>query len=472
MNKKLRMATALAGLALVGACAKDEPTEGLVARAGSHRLTVDDAVELLVDQENLPNDIEVVRSLAELWADYALLAAEAAKDSTLAGLDLEPLVREQLDQEVIFQLRDSAIKVDTLLSDADLLAAYEREAPDSRVRASHILMTFPDQATEAQRDSVRAAIESVRGRALAGESFAALARRFSKDPGTAQLGGNLGDFGRGDMVKPFEDAAFALQPGGISDVVETPYGLHVIRVESKEAPGFEQVKEQFRIRLINQRYIQAESAFVAGVEERGKPTIQKGAEAVVRDVANDPAAPLSRRAARRALVSLADGAITVQDFRAVVQSQQPQFRAQVEAATDEQIRNFLKGLAQRELLLAEAEERGFETPQARVDSLVAEARSQLRTVAADIGLTPLDRAPGEELEPAVGRAVRRALADVLAGAKDVLPLGLLSFQLREDEPTSLFDSGLGEVVLRVGQIRASRGLSAADSAAATDTAGH
>ena len=77
MNKKLGMAAALVGLALVAACAKDEPTEGLVARAGNYRLTVDDAVELLVDQENLPNDVEVVRALAELWADYALLAAEA-----------------------------------------------------------------------------------------------------------------------------------------------------------------------------------------------------------------------------------------------------------------------------------------------------------------------------------------------------------------------------------------------------------
>ena len=233
MNKKLGMAAALVGLALVAACAKDEPTEGLVARAGDYRLTVDDAVELLVDQENLPNDVEVVRALAELWADYALLAAEAAEDSTLAGLDLEPLVRQQLDQEMIFQLRDSVIEVDTLISDADLLAAYQREAPDSRLRASHILMTFPGDATAAQRDSVRAAVEGVRARALAGESFAALARQFSQDPGTAQLGGSLGDFGRGDMVKPFEDAAFALQPGGISEVVETPYGLHVIRLEGR-----------------------------------------------------------------------------------------------------------------------------------------------------------------------------------------------------------------------------------------------
>jgi hypothetical protein len=107
-----------------------------------------------------------------------------------------------------------------------------------------------------------------------------------------------------------------------------------------------------------------------------------------------------------------------------------------------------------------------------VDSLVAEARLQLRSVAADIGLIPLERAPGEKLEPAVARAVRKALADVLLGARDVMPLGLLSFQLRERDAASVFDAGLGQVVLKVGQVRAGRGLSAADSAPVVDTTGN
>lgn len=470
-----RKVAALAVLVLVATCGKEESTEGLVARAGSNRFTVDDAVQLLVDQENLPNDVEVVRALMELWADYALLATEAAKDSLLAALDLEPLVRQQLDQEVIFQLRDSVIQVDTVITDADLLAAYEREAPDAQLRASHILMGFPDQATPAQRDSVRSTIESVRRRALSGESFAALARQFSQDPGSAPLGGDLGTFGKGDMVKPFEDAAFALQPGQVSEVVETPYGLHVIRLEGKEAPGFEQVKEQFRVGLLNQRFVQAESTYVAGIEQQGNPTIQEGAGAVVRELAKDPGARLSGRAARRALVKFEGGAVTVEDYRNLVQAQQPQFRAQVESATDEQIESFLKGLAQRKLLVAEAEKKGFAPSQARVDSLVAEARLQLRTVAADIGLRPLERAPDEAVEPAVARAVRRALTDVLTGARDVVPLGQISFQLRERSPLAVFDAGLGEVVLKVGQARAGRSAptadSTADSTSAPDTTG-
>jgi hypothetical protein len=244
----------------------------------------------------------------------------------------------------------------------------------------------------------------------------------------------------------------------------------VIRLQSREAPGFEQVKEQFRIRLINQRFIQAESAFVAGVEDQGRPIIEEGAEALMREATKDPAAKLSRRAARKALVTYAGGAVTVGDYRAVLQAQQPEFRAQVEGATDEQIQNFLKGMAQRELLIAEAGRRGLAPSQARVDSLVAEARLQLRAVVADIGLLRVERAPGEALEPAVARAVRKALTDVLTGAKDVVPLGPLSFQLRERTEASVFETGLGQVVINVGQIRARRGLSATDSASWADTA--
>ncbi len=467
--KNWRKATSLAGLALVAACDAEGPTEGVVARTGDYDFTVEQTVALLVDQENLPNDIELVRALADLWVDYTLLADAVARDTSLSPIDLEGMVRQQLDQETIFQLRDSVLRVDTVISDEDLLAAYEQEAPDTQLRASHILLGFPQQASQDQRDSVRAEVEDLRRRALAGESFASLAREFSQDPGSATLGGSLGTFSRGDMVKPFEDAAFALDPGEISDVVESPYGLHLIRLEGKEAPGFEQVKEQFRVGLIRQRFLQAESVYVSGVEARGDPTIEKGARDVVRELAKDPATRLSARAGRRPLVSFTGGAVTVADYLDIVQTQQPEFRASVETATEEQIDGFLMGLAQRALLVREAHSAGLAPSQARVDSLVAEARTQLLALAGDIGLRDLDRAPGEELDSAISRGVRRALSDVLTGAKNVVPLGQISYQLRARQPATFFDAAIGQVVLEVGTARAARSPTPADSLAASDT---
>jgi parvulin-like peptidyl-prolyl isomerase len=466
---------AVAGLASIAACAGTESNEGIVARVGEYTLSVDDAVELLVDVENLPAQTEVVRALADIWVDYTLLAQAVARDSTLSQLELEPLVRDQLGQEVIFQLRDSVIQVDTVISDDDLRRIYEGEAPDARLRARHILLTFPQQASQAQRDSVRSLMEEIRTRVLGGGDFASLARQYSQDPGSAVQGGDLGEFGRGDMVRPFEEAAFALEPGEVSDIVESPFGLHLIRLEGKEVPGFEQVRDQFRNRVRTQRFLSAESAYVAGLEAQAAPRTSEGAYEVLKELARDPGVRLSGRAADRPLVSFEGGALTVGEYRHFMQTRQQQFRDQVVNGTDQQLEAFLRGLVQRELLLAEARVVGLDPPRARVDSLVAQGRAQLLSLADEIGLRRLDRAPGEDLQPAISRAVHAALQGVVTGAADVVPLGQIGFQLRNRYPATIYDAGVGRVLLEVGEIRAARSPSPAeagpDTLAAPDSIG-
>ena len=100
-----------------------------------------------------------------------------------------------------------------------------------QINASHILLMYAgserSRATRSQEEA-QTQIAAIAGELDGGADFAALAREHS-DCGSAQAGGDLGAFGRGQMVKAFEDAAFALNVGETSAVVETPFGYHIIR---------------------------------------------------------------------------------------------------------------------------------------------------------------------------------------------------------------------------------------------------
>lgn len=139
------------------------------------------------------------------------------------------------------------------VTDADARAAYDRDLQArytvrEQRRASHILFKVPPGAGAKDSAAIEARARQVLKKAKAGEEFAALARRSSEDS-TASSGGDLGFFGRGQMAKEFEDAAFSLPIGSVSDLVRTTFGFHIIKVVDEHPPhtmSFDEVKEQIR----------------------------------------------------------------------------------------------------------------------------------------------------------------------------------------------------------------------------------
>jgi peptidyl-prolyl cis-trans isomerase C len=193
---------------------------------------------------------------------------------------MDMLKAEARDSMAIQKLLEQALADKTAVSAQQAQEFYDRN-PDQfkrpeQVRASHILISVPQGADGPTKDAARKRAEGVLKQIKAGGDFAALAKEHSQDPGSAINGGDLGLFQRGQMVPPFDQAAFTLKPGSTSELVETQFGYHIIRVTEKKDPGtvtIEEVRPQLEQYLQNMNRQREMQTFVDGLKAKGKVEI-------------------------------------------------------------------------------------------------------------------------------------------------------------------------------------------------------
>jgi peptidyl-prolyl cis-trans isomerase C len=252
---------------------------------------------------------QVYRRVLDQIVGYRLLKQEAkARNVVIPDADVDTRVAEikkQFPSEDVFvqMLVERKMTLDRLRSDArddmaigklieteiSAKAAVKPEQvqdfydknPDQfkqqeRVRASHILIGVPQNGDAAAKTTARAKAEQVLKDVKAGKDFAALAKEHSQDPGSAAQGGDLGFFQQGQMVGPFNDAAFGLMPGAISDLVETQFGYHIIKVAEKQAARtipLDEVRPQVEQFLQERNREEQTDAFVKSLRSKGKVEI-------------------------------------------------------------------------------------------------------------------------------------------------------------------------------------------------------
>jgi peptidyl-prolyl cis-trans isomerase D len=208
------------------------------------------------------------------------------KDPANAAQFMAP---EQASIEYVMLDLDT-LKKGITVSDDELHKYYTENAaryttPEER-RASHILIKADKSASAADRAAAKAKAEALYAEVKKNPaSFADVARKNSQDPGSAEKGGDLDFFGRGTMVKPFEEAAFSLKPGEISPVVESDFGYHIIQltaVRGGEKPSFESVRSQIenevKTQLAQKRFTDLAVDFTNTVYEQSdslKPAVDK-----------------------------------------------------------------------------------------------------------------------------------------------------------------------------------------------------
>lgn len=193
---------------------------------------------------------QVVFNPAEYVKQIKISAADVEK--YYAEHSTEFQIPERVKVDYVLLTLDAAEHT-TQVTDEELKKVYEesREArfatPEER-HASHILIAAPATADAATKAKAKALAEDIYAQVKAVPAkFGELARKHSQDPGSAEKGGDLGSFGRGLMVKPFDDAVFAMKKGDITVPIETQYGYHIIRldgIEGGQVTPFEKVKSQ------------------------------------------------------------------------------------------------------------------------------------------------------------------------------------------------------------------------------------
>lgn len=177
---------------------------------------------------------------------------EQAFADALAQEGLAPQeLRERIKKDVVVnEVLEKKVYPDITVTD-DEVSAFYKENPDAfnrpeTIRARHILIMLDPAATEEQKKAAREKMEKIRER-LAAEDFAAVATEVSEDPVSKAQGGDLGFFPQGQRDPVFEKAAWSLETGQTSELVETRFGYHLIKMEERRAAGmvpFEEVKER------------------------------------------------------------------------------------------------------------------------------------------------------------------------------------------------------------------------------------
>jgi peptidyl-prolyl cis-trans isomerase C len=230
------------------------------------------------DKKELDKQVEA--QIAQRKAQFPSTAEyeKILKENNLTDKDMTLLMRKEV---VINQLLEKVVASKVNVTDAEVKKFYEDNKEkfknDESVKASHILIGVDAKATDADKKKAREKAEAIRKRILAGEDFAAVAKKDSTCPSAAQ-GGDLGFFPKGQMVPEFDKVAFSLKPGEISEVVETKFGYHIIKVQEKKAAGtvsFEEAKKNIEGYLKSQKIQKGVGDYLDKLRKEAKVEILK-----------------------------------------------------------------------------------------------------------------------------------------------------------------------------------------------------
>jgi hypothetical protein len=291
--------------------------------------------------------------------------------------------------------------------------------------------------------------------AAPGADFAALARQYSEDS-SKDNGGDLGFFGRGQMVPQFEEATMKLQPGQVSPVVESPFGYHVIKLEERRSRPLGNDKEQFRQYMVQRSQQMGVQHFVDSLRTAAHVTVEGGAATTVKDMARTGPDKVTGRALQKRLATFTGGQLNAGDLQVEMLGAPAEALKQLSEAPDSSVNEVIKGQATKRLLLAEAARRHLTPTPQEVQEMRQQARATVRQLVEVTGLAQRRAPKGSAGNAVIEQVIREMLQKAVTGQAQMPPLGALGAQLRAVYRPTINAESFQRVIDRVRQIRATQ----------------
>lgn len=434
----------------------------VVARAGSQELTVTRLAELIGPSE-VPLQADAVRTVAQLWVNYQLLGHAAARgDSLFSDADADQGMWSAIAQMRARKLYEGVAK--GWAANVDTTKMEQAYNDGVVLAASHILLSKQPEGVSPETNArIRAEAEQLarqlRNASLA--QFGAVARERTQDPGSKDRGGDYGVFPRGQMVAEFDQGILSVPPGGVTGVVETQFGYHIIRRHT-----FDEVRADFARTYLETAGAAAESTYFAGLEKAANVQVRASAPKLVKAIAEDVDAYRDDRTviatSRTGDLTAARVALWMAAFPA-----QTRMRQQVVNAPDSLIPMFVKDYVMRnELLLRQADSAGISVDSADTRQLRAAFRGRVLETMNALGLAPQQLADSAADAGARERLAATRVDDYLTRlvrneAQYIEVAEQVALVLRSRYESRLVPAGVDRVLAEATKLRA-----AADSARA------
>lgn len=401
MRRCFLLVTSLIGLAACGSAKRWFTSHGdVAAEAGKQRLSSERLAKVLAGPRGLKVNKDAADFVTNLWVDYTLFAEAAADkklptDSASAAQALWPEIAEIRTNH----WHDSLIARRPAPAGSAAESLYN--SPDARI-FQHILFGAQASAKPEVRAAARKKADATLARLKGGADFGQIASQTSDDPGSKQDHGFLPPGPRGRFVPTFDSAAWALAPGGMSGVVESPFGYHIIKRPAEAA-----VQDRLLAFLGQSGGRKADSLYMEGLAKANALEVKKDAAATVKTALQNPEAS---RSSGKQLTTFKGGGLTEGEFLKWVRALPPQYMTQLKVANDSMVSQFARVLSLNLLLLKQADSAKVQLTSPEWTGLYGRYNASIDSLRSDMGFAATDSAGKREVNGKVDQYFDRLLS--------------------------------------------------------------